>query len=407
LRALRDRDAGPGRVCLPQGAWPGLNPRLRGFGGEEGYLQEKFRQRGGRVLCHPQLGWLHRFPRPAGVSYPNIWEDRVRNYYIAWSEIGWDLAPVRSHFRELLGSGQEADGLLERARQQAEHPMNVFDGVFCLADEADGAHAHPPEISWRIEHQVPGQGLGPEHRRLAGWREAVVAAERRCYRHLLLLDACTPSDRVNVPPLSEPEWGLCLLSAADDGDGEEILALGPASTGVLPALPVAVPERAYKQLLADLPADQAGRTGFLAAWGSVDGYLAQKAADGTFTVVAACPPAPEADRPERAPDLEVLELVAGLTVRQPESLRVHQLNNTASVVFELCDGRLTVAGIAAEVARTFALDAAPLAEVAACVAGLQQAGVLARRVPDPAAIRVVNVASPMRQPKAGDHERPC
>jgi hypothetical protein len=63
---------------------------------------------------------------------------------------------VRSHFRELLGSGLEADGLLERARQQAEHPMNVFDGVFCLAGEVGGdSHAHPPEISWRIEHLVP------------------------------------------------------------------------------------------------------------------------------------------------------------------------------------------------------------------------------------------------------------
>jgi hypothetical protein len=94
---------GLGLFACRRDAWPGLNPRLRGFGGEEGYLHEKFRQRGGRVLCHPQLGWLHRFSRPAGVPYPNNWQDRVRNYAIAWSEIGWDLAPVRSHFTELLG----------------------------------------------------------------------------------------------------------------------------------------------------------------------------------------------------------------------------------------------------------------------------------------------------------------
>jgi hypothetical protein len=381
---------GLGVFACRRDAWPGLNPRLRGFGGEEGYVQEKFRQRGGRVLCHPQLGWLHRFPRPAGVSYPNIWEDRVRNYYIGWSEIGWDLAAVRSHFRELLGSGLEADGLLERARQQAEHPMNVFDGVFCLAGEVGGdSHAHPPEISWRIEHLVPGQGLGREHRRLAGWREAVVAAARRCYRHLLLLDACPPAGRVNVPPLSEPEWDLCLLSASDDGD--EILALGPGGPGARPGLPVAVHERAYKQLLSDLPADEAGQAGFLTTWGSVDGYLAQKVADGTFTAVAACPPGPDADRPERVPGLEVVQLAAGLMVRQAEPQRVHQLNNTASAVFELCDGRRTVAAIAGAVAGAFALDAPPRAEVAACVAGLRQAGVLAGRVPDPAATRVMNV----------------
>jgi Coenzyme PQQ synthesis protein D (PqqD) len=152
-----------------------------------------------------------------------------------------------------------------------------------------------------------------------------------------------------------------------------------------------VHERAYKQLLSDLPADEAGQAAFLTGWGSVDGYLAQKVADGTFAAVAACPPGPDADRPERVPGLEVVQLTAGLMVRQAEPLLVHQLNNTASVVFELCDGRRTVAGIAGAVAGAFALDAPPLAEVAACVAGLRQAGVLAGRVPDPAATRVMNV----------------
>jgi Coenzyme PQQ synthesis protein D (PqqD) len=89
------------------------------------------------------------------------------------------------------------------------------------------------------------------------------------------------------------------------------------------------------------------------------------------------PPGPAADRPERVSGLEVLEAAAGLTVHQAEPSRVHQLNNTAAVVFELCDGRHTVAGIAEAVAEAFALDASPLAEVAACVAELREAGVLA------------------------------
>ena len=180
---------GLGLFACRREAWPGLNPRLRGFGGEEGYLHEKFRQRGGRVLCHPGLGWLHRFSRPSGVAYPNIWADRVRNYYIGWSEVGWDLAPARSHFRELLGA--EADVLLERAHEQAGHPLNAFDGVFCLAGEA---HAYPPEVAWRLE-RVPAPGPGPEQRRLAGWRGAVTAAARRGYRHLLILDGPAPLAR--------------------------------------------------------------------------------------------------------------------------------------------------------------------------------------------------------------------
>jgi len=59
-------------------------------------------------------------------------------------------------------------------------------------------------------------------------------------------------------------------------------------------------------------------------------------------------------------------------VRQAEPLRVHQLNNTASVVLELCDAHRTVAEIAEVLAETFGLDALPLAAAAACVAGLRQ-----------------------------------
>src|SRR5579862_7834027 len=64
-------------------------------------------------------------------------------------------------------------------------------------------------------------------------------------------------------------------------------------------------------------------------------------------------------------------------VRQAERLQVHQLNNTASAVLELCDGQTTVAEIAEGIADAFSLVALPLAEVIACVAELRRAGVLA------------------------------
>jgi Coenzyme PQQ synthesis protein D (PqqD) len=381
---------GLGLFACRQDAWPGLNPRLRGFGGEEGYLQEKFRQRGGRVVCHPQLGWLHRFGRPGGASYPNIWADRVRNYHIGWSEIGWDLAPVRSHFRELLGSSAEADAVMERARRQAEHPLNAFDGVFCLADDADAcdSHAHPPDVSWRIERLVPGPGLepgpglGPEHRRLAGWHDAVSRAALRSYQHLLLLDAAAAACCVPVPPLSERDWDVCLLHE------DPAPALDPAATGTLAGLAVAVHERAYKRLLADLPADQAGQAEFLATWGSVDRYLVQNIADGTLTAIQPLPVGPGQDRPRQAAGLETAELPGGLMLRQAEPPRVHQLNNTASIVWEMCDGQRTLVQIAEALAGAFELDAPPLAEAAACVAELRQTEVLRDRAHYPAVIRI-------------------
>ena len=85
-------------------AWPGFNPHFRGFGGEEGYIHEKIRRRGGRTLCLPFLRWLHRFQRPLGLPYTNRWEDRVRNYAIGFNELGLDTTEMEAHFAELLGA---------------------------------------------------------------------------------------------------------------------------------------------------------------------------------------------------------------------------------------------------------------------------------------------------------------
>ena len=98
-------------------AWPGFNRRFRGFGGEEGYLHEKFRQAGGRTLCLPFLRWMHRFDRPMGVPYMNTWGDRLRNYLIGFTELGWDTAPVEEHFNEFLGPSV-AGPIIERAKAE-------------------------------------------------------------------------------------------------------------------------------------------------------------------------------------------------------------------------------------------------------------------------------------------------
>lgn len=67
--------------------WLRFNENFRGFGGEEGYIHEKFRRNGGKCICLPQLEWLHRFGRPEGVKYKLILEDRIWNYFIGWLEI--------------------------------------------------------------------------------------------------------------------------------------------------------------------------------------------------------------------------------------------------------------------------------------------------------------------------------
>ena len=77
--------------------WLGFNPGFREFGGEEGYIQEKYRQAGRQVLLFPWLQWSHRFADSA-ASFPVSPRARIRNYVIGWAELGLDLDPIREHF---------------------------------------------------------------------------------------------------------------------------------------------------------------------------------------------------------------------------------------------------------------------------------------------------------------------
>jgi hypothetical protein len=115
---------GLGLFACRRSAWPGFNRHFRGFGGEEGYLHEKFRQAGGRALCLPFLRWMHRFQRPMGVPYVNTWEDRLRNYMIGFGEVGWDTRLVEEHFTELLGPGAAAP-MIARVKAELSNLSNL------------------------------------------------------------------------------------------------------------------------------------------------------------------------------------------------------------------------------------------------------------------------------------------
>ena len=78
---------GLGLFSCKTSEWKGFNEKFKGFGGEEGYIHEKFRIGGGKCVCIPNLKWNHRFARPCGASYPNFLEDRLWNYFIGWLEI--------------------------------------------------------------------------------------------------------------------------------------------------------------------------------------------------------------------------------------------------------------------------------------------------------------------------------
>jgi hypothetical protein len=122
-------------VCRRE-AWPGFNPRMSGFGGEEGYIHEKFRQRGNATYCLPFLRWIHRFDRPMGNPYRPQWRHRVRNYLVGWEELGLDPQPVIDHFNGFLGAA-EAQPMVDRAQRECAGPFHRFDAVYSLTPQSE------------------------------------------------------------------------------------------------------------------------------------------------------------------------------------------------------------------------------------------------------------------------------
>jgi hypothetical protein len=75
-------------------------------------------------------------------------------------------------------------------------------------------------------------------------------------------------------------------------------------------------------------------------------------------------------KPRMAEGLDVNETDDGLIIYQESTDRVHHLNPTAAVVFELCDGTRSTDEIAVLVAETFGLGNAPVLETTACLESL-------------------------------------
>lgn len=93
----------------------GFHPLFVGFGGEEGYIHEKFRQAGGRCFVLPWLRWLHRFDRPRGFPYPLKMEERILNYLVGWLDLGRVPDDVLEHFRKTEPEIDVRGDLLHRA----------------------------------------------------------------------------------------------------------------------------------------------------------------------------------------------------------------------------------------------------------------------------------------------------
>jgi len=87
-------------------AWLGFNSRMTGFGGEEGYIHQKYRNHGRKTLLLPFLKWAHRFNRAHPVPYPCTRYHKIRNYLIGWEEVNLPLGDVIEHFRPVTPAAE-------------------------------------------------------------------------------------------------------------------------------------------------------------------------------------------------------------------------------------------------------------------------------------------------------------
>lgn len=111
---------GLGMFSCKRSEWQGFNEHFKGFGGEEGYIHEKFRQAGGKCICIPTLRWNHRFGRPLGVPYSNKWEDRVWNYFVGWLELTRNIKhPIFNLIKKEFDKAVPTD-VIEKLFQEAK-----------------------------------------------------------------------------------------------------------------------------------------------------------------------------------------------------------------------------------------------------------------------------------------------
>lgn len=89
---------GAGFFAVKRESWLGFNPRFRGFGAETGYIQEKYRKAGRKVWCYPNMVWVHQFfNQGRNISYAYL-PDKIRNYILAFEELGMSTKPIKEHF---------------------------------------------------------------------------------------------------------------------------------------------------------------------------------------------------------------------------------------------------------------------------------------------------------------------
>lgn len=110
--------------------WLGFHELFKGFGGEEGYIHEKYRKNGRQTLCLPFLRWLHKFRLSDKPPYPLPLSERINNYIVGHLDNGLPLDEIDEHFSPAYG---DYANLLEETKTRFE----IYNEVPELLDETE------------------------------------------------------------------------------------------------------------------------------------------------------------------------------------------------------------------------------------------------------------------------------
>ncbi len=284
---------GLGVFACRRDAWVGLNPRLRGFGGEEGCLHEKFRQSGGKTLCLPFLRWIHRFGRPMGTRYALDWESRIRNYLILFQELGLDRAPILQHFTQHLGA-EAANAAVAAAEREITNPFSFFEAIYCInLDRATDRWAEMQArfealgIAGRVRRFPAIETPSNHHIGCALSHRAILAeARQRGLDNVLVFEddaifsgAALEELRLNLDELRSRPWKTLYLGGHRWGKS---FPKAPGCShleipkGVTCTHAIAYHHSVFDRILPDIPASPSGVALWLRKYRGIDQYLANQ-----------------------------------------------------------------------------------------------------------------------------------
>ncbi len=386
---------GLGIFACRKDAWLGFNPRFAGFGGEEGYIHEKFRQAGRRTLCLPFLRWLHRFNRPSGTQYPNTLRDRLRNYLIGHEELALDPEPCIAHFLEHMKAElvdldtEYIEALPGEIRQELSNPLLYFDAVYCINLESATERRQEMQrrlellgvadrVRWFAAVETPDShhvGCALSHRaileqaRKHGLENVLVFED-----DAIFLDDALECLSKSVAELRAQDWNTFQLGGhrwgEDFPDAPGCSFLQDLQQGLSCTHAIAYNRPVFGKILDDLPKEVEDMEKWLETYKGIDQYLNgigkrflcrpivasqltlldQEDAEyrdrftlGDFE--------PDSDLPEPegvlglSPGYDVINLEDRVVLFKTERTQTLALSATGGIILELVDGRRTVAEI--------------------------------------------------------------